>query len=36
MTRDVDFYKYANYITKAENSIQLAKVALERQALTAL
>ncbi len=32
MTRDVDFQKYANYITKAENSMQLAKIALERQA----
>ena len=32
MTRDVDSQKYANYITKAENSMQLAKIALERQA----
>lgn len=32
MTRDVDNQKYANYITKAENSLQLAKIALDRQA----
>lgn len=32
MTRDVDFQKYVNYITKAENSMQLAKIALQRQA----
>lgn len=32
MTRDVDFQKYVNYITKAENSLQLAKIALERKA----
>ncbi len=32
MTRDIDFQKYANYITKAEKSLQLAKIALERQA----
>lgn len=32
MTRDVDFQKYINYITKSESSLQLAKIALERKA----
>lgn len=32
MTRDVDFQKYANYLTKAENSLELAKIALDKQA----
>lgn len=32
MTRDVDFQKYANYITKAENSLELAKIAMDKQA----
>jgi len=32
MIRHVDSQKYANYVTKAENSLQLARVALERRA----
>lgn len=32
MTRDVDFQKYANYLTKAENSLELAKIAIDKQA----
>lgn len=32
MTRDVDSQKHVNYITKAENSLHMAKIALEQKA----